>query len=701
MSSYGSFRSTGSTGIDPLSRDSTSSSSTLSSSTPLNNNHGGSEVQMKRIANSSSQSNNTTTNNNNKTNSNKQPHSTRFTYSSTAPYNDEEDEDDAINNRKTPGSLSSYATGYHQSTSTSSSSSKGNHSLSSPMFQQNMQNLVIERKGLLRILDRRIERARRCRSVPASLAVYAVFIAALLTHAPVGPSYDFETSLMTEIVDTSGFRDIILTSNGWYPWFSTAFLPTVLSPTGGLTSMVSSSPSSSSSLYTINEEFLGGAYDDYYYSPSYSALSSPGRLINNHGLVLGGIRIYQIRASPIPCPDPALNQLYNDTCYDPSIRNLTPYGTNLSAATETGVTSAFIPSSTVDDTQGEVFQLYFNALDDLATAQTMVQGLQESGWIDESTTVIRIQLTVYNGQINYFGTIDLESSFYFGGRISNTAKVGSFNGAPYLNRDGIYLLDIIVIVYVLYLVRSLILKALRSCAPRRKNSSTNDMDQETCCSRSASFFNVWRILDLGALASLLATVISWAIFASKLMTVRTAISIDKTASPYTYAGESHASTAINILLAYELHQIWKVCSVIALIFLSLRLFKYFQFQPRLAVMTDSLIMAFSDAVHFALLFAVLLCCYGTWGYYMFGTQASDWSTINNSVVSVFRYMMYDYDLSAMGATFPTMANLFNASFMLIVTNLTLWMVSKREIDIYVPQRMTKTDRSWRNRCTKH
>lgn len=51
---------------------------------------------------------------------------------------------------------------------------------------------------------------------------------------------------------------------------------------------------------------------------------------------------------------------------------------------------------------------------------------------------------------------------------------------------------------------------------------------------------------------------------------------------------------------------FKVAATLALICLSLRLFKYFKFQPRLAVMTDSLSMACSDGVHFAFLFAVML-----------------------------------------------------------------------------------------------
>jgi Polycystin cation channel len=68
--------------------------------------------------------------------------------------------------------------------------------------------------------------------------------------------------------------------------------------------------------------------------------------------------------------------------------------------------------------------------------------------------------------------------------------------------------------------------------------------------------------------------------------------------------------------------------------------------------------------------------------FMFGTQAPDWNNVNEAVVSIFRYMMYDYDLYPMRATFPFMANLFFGSFMVLVTNLILWMVrcacSRRE-----------------------
>jgi hypothetical protein len=59
--------------------------------------------------------------------------------------------------------------------------------------------------------------------------------------------------------------------------------------------------------------------------------------------------------------------------------------------------------------------------------------------------------------------------------------------------------------------------------------------------------------------------------------------------------------------------------------------------------------------------------------FMFGPQAPDFANVNESIVSIFRYMMYDYDRDAMVATFPTGANVFYGSFMVLMTNLVLWM----------------------------
>lgn len=75
--------------------------------------------------------------------------------------------------------------------------------------------------------------------------------------------------------------------------------------------------------------------------------------------------------------------------------------------------------------------------------------------------------------------------------------------------------------------------------------------------------------------------------------------------------------------------------------------------------------------------------YGVWGMAMFGNQAPDWSDGHVTITSLFRFMMYDYDLPTMESTgYVDMARLYFASYMLIVTNMTLWMFLAIFLDAY-------------------
>jgi hypothetical protein len=51
----------------------------------------------------------------------------------------------------------------------------------------------VARDKLLAVLAKRRDRAVHCRSLPASVLLYAIFTAAVLIHVQVGPSFDVET----------------------------------------------------------------------------------------------------------------------------------------------------------------------------------------------------------------------------------------------------------------------------------------------------------------------------------------------------------------------------------------------------------------------------------------------------------------------------------------------------------------------------
>jgi len=527
----------------------------------------------------------------------------------------------------------------------------------------------VPREYLIKVLQARSRRIKQCRSIPVSIFLYFVFIGAMLLHCRVEPAWQFESSLSEQLVANTYFDPYTISSpTALYAWMRNSFLPVVLYDPNGV-------PES-----------------DDYYARIVKAPQMPGRILNNYGLIIGGIRIVQTRATKISCPDTMFNLLYNDTCYSrggpPS--SSTNFG-DITVAQAGNVESAFQPStsgggllpdlvSAFDN--GPFFQYYIDGFSTLEEGQTVISNLEDAQFLDEGTTAIAIQMSLYNGQTNYFGTVELAATFSQGGRVDPTFRFGSFSASPYLGYEWTYILDITIILYGLYLLRSTL---------GRIYKDWRNMPGDVF-SKASHALQLWHILDILATSFIWSAIILWADFNVRRSDARTKIISDPNASPVSYASSTHSETLKTIFGAFEVFAAFKIAASWALIVLSLRLFKYFQFQPRLAVITDSLIMAFKDGIHFAVLFTVILVCYGVWGHFMFGPQAVDWHDINTSIVSIFRFMMYDYDLITMESTgFVAMADFFFASYMMLITNLVLWMFLAIILESYTTIRMMQAD----------
>jgi hypothetical protein len=538
-----------------------------------------------------------------------------------------------------------------------------------PDDQSNYPLEKVPREYLIKVLQARSRRIKQCRSIPASILLYFVFIGAMLLHCRVEPAWQFESSLAEQLVTNTYFDPFTISSpTALYAWMRNSFLPVVLYDPNGV-------PDSD---------------DDY--ARIVKAPQMPGRILNNYGLIIGGIRIVQTRASPISCPDTMFNRLYNDTCY---ARGGKPSSSinfgDIELAKSFNIESAFQPStsgggllpdlvSAYDN--GPFFQYYIDGFATLLDGQTVISNLEDSQFLDEGTTALAIQMSLYNGQTNYFGTVELAASFTQGGRVEPTFRFGSFSTNPYLGYEWTYILDISIILYGLYLLRSTLWRIYKGWRDTKGD----------IFSKASHAFQLWHVLDILATSFIWSAIILWADFNVRRSDARTKIINDPNASPISYASSTHADTMTTIFGAFEVFAAFKISASWALIVLSLRLFKYFQFQPRLAVITDSLIMAFKDGIHFAVLFTVILVCYGVWGHFMFGSQAIDWHDINTSIVSIFRFMMYDYDLVTMESTgFVAMADFFFCSYMLLITNLVLWMFLAIIFESYTTIRMMQAD----------
>jgi hypothetical protein len=504
----------------------------------------------------------------------------------------------------------------------------------------------VSAEAMLRLLEGRRKRASHCRSVPASVLMWAAFVACIVTHVPSEQAYDFETALRTDVALATGDGFAVTSAGGWFQWMQSSFLDAVLP----------------------QEDYAGNPIPP----------QDRGRLAQ-YGLMVAGIRLLQTRSEAAPCGDAATATLYNASCYPVGAVSTAPFG-NLTLADELGVGSAFVASTIhgadPDGAAGGVFQYFINVQDDREVTDAAVEGLKQAGWLDAATHAVKVQLAVLNAEVDSFARIEFAAYFTRGGRVETSVVLSSMPVAPYgSGRDWTYLLDALMFLYIAYL--------LVGTLKRTANILRAPVPLATRLGRLLGF---WRILDYGAVGSLVACMATWFEYVKHINAIREGIAASA-ATPATYAG-GPPSLHVELYYAMDLMDTFKVAAVWALIFLSIRLFKYFTFQPRLAVMTNSLARAFSDGAHLALLFTVLLVMYGVWGYFMWGSSAPDWHNVGVAAASTVRLIMYDYDLAVLGtSSFPGMGNLFILSFMVLVTNLVFWMFLGVLLESYTEVRL--------------
>jgi hypothetical protein len=104
------------------------------------------------------------------------------------------------------------------------------------------------------------------------------------------------------------------------------------------------------------------------------------------------------------------------------------------------------------------------------------------------------------------------------------------------------------------------------------------------------------------------------------------------------------------------------------IFLStLKIFKYFEFQDRLNVLTRTIATAWTDLYHFLVMFIVIFVGFGIIGYLLFGTALQSYSTIGNCLQATFELVIGNYDLQSIMRIDITLSLIYFYVFVFLVS----------------------------------
>jgi len=104
------------------------------------------------------------------------------------------------------------------------------------------------------------------------------------------------------------------------------------------------------------------------------------------------------------------------------------------------------------------------------------------------------------------------------------------------------------------------------------------------------------------------------------------------------------------------------------IFLStLKMFKYYEFQDRLNVLTRTIASAWTDLYHFLVMFIVIFFGFGIIGYLLFGTALQSYSTLGNCLQATFELIIGNYDLQSIMRIDLALALLYFYVFVFLVS----------------------------------
>jgi len=92
-------------------------------------------------------------------------------------------------------------------------------------------------------------------------------------------------------------------------------------------------------------------------------------------------------------------------------------------------------------------------------------------------------------------------------------------------------------------------------------------------------------------------------------------------------------------------EIYTCMNAVCMSLILLRIIKVCEFQPKLGIISRTLIKAANDLLHFVIVFLVIFIVYMLFAYWVFGNAVNDFSQISNAIHSCWNMMIGDVDPS--------------------------------------------------------
>lgn len=250
--------------------------------------------------------------------------------------------------------------------------------------------------------------------------------------------------------------------------------------------------------------------------------------------------------------------------------------------------------------------------DSAADTQKIIADLKSNLWLDRGTRAVFIDFTVYNANINLFCIITLVLEYPATGGCIPYSKFRTLKLLRYVTTMDFFVMaceGIFVLFLLYYSIEEII---------------------EIHKHKLEYFKDFWNIFDI--------IVILMGIICIVFNVYRT-MEVDKLLKGLLSNDDQYANFDV---LGYWQEQ-FNDFVAIAVFCAWIKVFKYISFNKTMTQLQSTLARCAKDIAGFAVMFFIIFLAYAQWGYLIFGTQVRDFSTYLDSIFTLFRIILGDFN----------------------------------------------------------
>lgn len=317
------------------------------------------------------------------------------------------------------------------------------------------------------------------------------------------------------------------------------------------------------------------------------------------------------------------------------------------------------------------YSVYLYEYEGLETALQKLNTLETDGWIDYNTAWLGVRILVLNPSLQIFVHSTINVYMPPSGAMLPKVTAQSFQPEPYISKS-------VLAIDALYAfcVIALTVMTLREFMHALK--------EERC---KAYFKDAWNWLDLLVVMTSLMVGMLWVVLLGLLDKTKKMAMDAREAEPL--PGQTSdtyprlvADMHVQMNEAAGYLNTWRLVLCWYTLLISLKFLESFASQPRLAVVTKTILRAGPDFFHFFIVCMLVFFAFVVSGMFLFGRRLWNWSNYSLAANEAFLLMMGDFDYDELTADDPLTAGIWFALFICLGMLLLLNMLMAIIMDVY-------------------